>query len=252
MDLKRIRLAAGEVPYLESGKGPNLLFLHGAIATSEAYIPLLTLLSETHHIIAPIIPGHGSAFPIPRDWKLVDLTRFFREYLIELDVGPEVVIGHSFGGTLALLLAASGVGHQVIAMDSPGLPFAFNVPVYTKALLAEAKEVIDKRPDLARLVETTKAAGTLFQTVIRHPDAITRFSKEGPKFNIIRELKLITVPVNLLWGEFDRVVPLRVARVMQQIIPKAQLTVLLGRGHNYSVTDPEFAYNEIMKVIQKP
>jgi pimeloyl-ACP methyl ester carboxylesterase len=249
MEAKRIRLAAGEIPYLSLGEGPDLLFLHGAIATSEAYIPLLTRLSRTYHVIAPTHPGHGSAFPIPRDWKLTDFIRFYENFLVEISCTPKLVIGHSFGGTIALLLASKGIGSHVIVMDSPGLPFQFELTEYTKALLEEARDVIQKRPDLDRLIDMTKATGTLFQTVIQHPDAPSLFTKQGPKFNIYRELKQITIPVDILWGEDDRVVPVAVGKQIQQCIPHSRLVVFPHRGHGYSVTDPEFTYEELMKVI---
>jgi pimeloyl-ACP methyl ester carboxylesterase len=251
MTLKKIRLAEGEISYLELGIGPDLLFLHGAIATSVGYIPLLTLLSKTYHVMAPIHPGHGPSFSIPKDWKLNDFVRFYQDFLIETGCSPEILLGHSFGGTLALLLAAGGLGGQVIVMDSPGLPFQFELTQYIKALIIEAKGVIDKRPDLGKTLEATKAAGTLFQTLARHPDVLFLFTKEGPKFNIHRELTRITIPVTIFWGEQDHVVPLQIGSVMKQIIPNARLTVFPGLGHNYSVTDPEFTYREIMKVISK-
>jgi len=249
MELRRISLAEGEISYFEAGHGPDLLFLHGAIATSEGYIPLLTLLAKTYHVIAPIHPGHGPSFSIPKDWKLVDFIRFYQDFLIEISCTPTVLLGHSFGGTLALLLAAKGMGSQVIVMDSPGLPFQFELSQYVKALIVEAKEMIDKRPDLEQALETTKAAGTLFQTLARHPDVLFLFTNDGPKFNIHRELSRIAVPVTIFWGEQDHVVPVEIGHVMEQIIPHAKLTVFPDLGHNYSVTEPDFTYREIMNVI---
>ena len=249
MELKKIRMAEGEISYFELGAGPDLLFLHGAIATSEGYIPLLTLLSKTYHVIAPIHPGHGPSFSIPKDWKLNDFVRFYQDFLIEVSCTPTILLGHSFGGTLALLLAAKGFGNQVIVMDSPGLPFQFDLTEYVKALIIEAKQVIDKRPDLAKTMETTKAAGTLFQTLAHHPDVLFLFTNEGPKFNIHRELQRITIPVTIFWGEKDHVVPLEIGTIMEQIIPHAKLTVFPGLGHNYSVTEPEFTYQKIVKAI---
>jgi pimeloyl-ACP methyl ester carboxylesterase len=251
MQLKRIRMAEGEISYLEAGKGPNLLFLHGAIATSEGYIPLLTLLAQTYHVVAPIHPGHGPSFSIPKDWKLNDFIRFYQDFMIEVSFAPTIVIGHSFGGTLALLLAASGIGGQVIVMDSPGLPFQFELAQYVKAMVIEAKEVLEKRPDLDKALETTKAAGTLFQTLAHHPDVLFLFTKEGPKFNIHRELQRIAIPVAIFWGDRDHVVPLSIGTTMVQIIPHAKLTVFPGLGHNYSVTNPEFTYRELMNVMKK-
>jgi len=252
MDLKRIRLSEGEIPYIELGHGPDLLFLHGAIATAEAYIPLLTLLGRDYHVVAPIHPGHGTSFSIPRDWKLVDFVRFYQDFLIELTLAPTLLIGHSFGGTMSLLLALKGIGTHVIVMDSPGLPFQFELTQYGKALLNESRDVMKRRPDLKEFLEITKAAGTLLQTTILHPKQISLFVKQGPKMDIYRELKQLTIPVDLLWGELDQVVPLEVGQKMVQFLSRGSLTVFPDKGHNYSVTDPDFTYQELLKVIKRP
>jgi pimeloyl-ACP methyl ester carboxylesterase len=249
MEFKRIRMAEGEISYLELGTGPDLLFLHGAVTTAEAYIPLLLLLSKTYHVLAPTHPGHGDAFPIPRDWKLVDFIRFYQDLFIELNFSPEICIGHSFGGTLTLLLAAEGTGNHVVAMDAPGLPFTFDVNEYAGALMKEAREALNKRRNVQGFLEASKVASTLVHTVVRHPNSISLFTKQGPKFNIYHELQKITIPVDLLWGERDRVVPLEIAEKMKKFIPHVYLTVFPNFGHNYPVTDPEFTYREIMKVI---
>jgi pimeloyl-ACP methyl ester carboxylesterase len=249
MEWKRLRLAPGEIPYLESGKGPNVLFLHGAVATSEAYTSLLSLLSGHFHIVAPVHPGHGKSFPIPRDWKLNNFITIYQEFLLELPFKPEIIIGHSFGGMVALLLSLSQTCRRIIAMDAPGLPFDFALTDYTKAMVNEARDVINKRSDKEQFKDTAKAAGTLFQTVFRHPFDMSRVAQHGPRYTIVRELRTIATPVTLLWGGNDNIVPVQFGKEMQTVIPGATLTVFPGRGHNYPVTDPEFTYNEIIKAI---
>ena len=244
-------LAPGKIYYLELGKGPELLFLHGAVATPEAYLPLLKLLAEDFHIVAPVHPGHGASFAIPPDWKLGNFVNFYQDFLGDLGIAPRVLIGHSFGGTLALLLASQGVGQQAIVMDAPGLPFQFAVPEYARALGNEARELLRQRPDLRELNGAAKAAGTLFQTVIRHPRDLSIFSQDGPKFNILRQLRKIPITVELLWGGNDQIVPVALGQKMQLCLPSAHLTIFPGRGHNYPATDPEFTYREITKILQR-
>ena len=251
MSLKSVRLAAGQLYYLEEGIGDTVLFLHGAFATSEAYAPLLTLLSTCYHVVAPIHPGHGKSFSLPKDWKLNDYVSFYESFLADIDFSPRYLIGHSFGGTIALLLAACGIGKHAIVLDAPGLPFQFKLTEYTKALLEETKDVLQKRSDKKQFLDTTKAAGTMFQTAILHPDAFSLFTKHGPKFDIYKELKRIAIPVDILWGEDDRVVPVEVGKQIQQFIPHSHLCVFPHRGHGYPITDPQFTYELIQNVIRQ-
>lgn len=249
MIVKNVQLAGGQVYYLEAGSGPNLLFLHGAIATSEAYTPLLDLFAEKYHVIAPIHPGHGKSFATPQGWKPRDYTTFYQDFLADIGFIPEILIGHSFGGTLALLLAAVGVGKRIIAMDPPGLPFDFNQAAYMMALSREGRDVLKRRTDLQHMAQTMHAAGTVIETVMKHSDDVGKFMKLGPKYNIASQIKTIKIPVHILWGERDEVVPVNLGSRFQMLIPGSLLTVFPGYGHNYPVTDVEFTYNELTKIL---
>jgi pimeloyl-ACP methyl ester carboxylesterase len=250
MTIKSVQLAQGEVYYLEGGEGKNLLFLHGAIATSEAYIPLLDLLARSFHVIAPIHPGHGRSFAIPHEWKLRDYVIFYQDFFADIGFVPEILIGHSFGGTISLLLAAIGIGRKAIIMDAPGLPFTFDTSIYVRALMQEGRDVLKDRSDLQRVAQTIHAAGTLIETIVRHPEDITIFTILGPKYNIAAQVKKITIPVSILWGEKDQIVPVDLGHRFQMLIPNAKLTVYPSLGHNYSVTDGEFTYKELKKILE--
>lgn len=248
--MKSVQLAQGQMFYLEGGLGKNLLFLHGAMATSEAYTPLLDLLASTYHVIAPIHPGHGRTFATPPNgWKPNEYVIFYQDFFADIGFAPEILIGHSFGGTISLLLSAVGIGQKVIVMDAPGLPFSFHPSVYMKALIQEGRDALKARSDLKKMTQTVYAAGTLIETVARHPEDIKILTKLGPKYNIASQVKKITIPVHILWGENDQIVPVELGRRFQNLIPHSKLTVYPGLGHNYSVTDGEFTYRELMKIL---
>lgn len=250
MQEKSVRLAEGELFYLEQGQGAELLFLHGAIATSHAYLPLLEFLAKDYHVIAPVHPGHGQSCAIPSDWKLADFVSFYQGLLADINLVPQIIIGHSFGGTLALLLAARGTGGQAVVMDAPCLPFRSTAAEYLKAMTEQVREVMHQRPDLKELSEAAAAAGTLFQTVIRHPEDIPLLFRAGPKLDVSRKLFQIQIPVTIFWGEDDVLVPAEMGRQMQAMVAGSQLRIFPNRGHNYPVTEPEFTYREITKALR--
>lgn len=251
MEEKSVQLPEGAVYYLESGSGPTLVFFHGAIATPYAYLRLLQLLAKHYHVIAPIHPGHGKSFPIPGDWDVYSFVRLYHRFFASIHITPQIVIGHSFGGTVALLLAATGVGRQIVVMDAPCLPFALSPKAYIDALLKEGALLLDNRPDMNRLKEIMTAAGMLAETVLRHPEDVQAVFREGPKLNITKALEHISAPVSIFWGQEDQLVPVVVARTVVHRIAHARLFVFSGRGHSYPVTDPEFTCEKILSCCRK-
>ena len=251
MTTKSVQLAAGWMYYLEGGRGRNLLFLHGGIATAEAYIPLLELLSRTYHVVAPIHPGHGKTFALSHGWKLRDYVLCYQDFFADIGFVPDILIGHSFGGMLALVLASRGTGKMVIAMDPPGLTFRIDSTRYIKALAQEGRDVLRERSDRKQHA-MVKAAGTIMETLIRHPGDISFLTSVGPKYTIASQVKKIGVPTYVLWGENDEIVPVETGRRLEKLIPGARLTVFPGRGHNYSVTDPEFTYKQLASILTHP
>ncbi|MFZ5845633.1 MAG: alpha/beta fold hydrolase [Patescibacteria group bacterium] len=246
---KSLDLPQGQIFYLTGGQGPPLLFLHGAIATPKAYQSLLDLLTRSFKVISPLHPGHGKSFSLPNSWQLTDFSNFYEDYLAKLKFKPEIIIGHSFGGTLALLLGSRGIGAKLVVMDAPALPFALTPGEYFKAMLEETRLLLKQKPDQEKLAKTARAAGTLVETVVKHPGDIPLLFREGPKLNISQELRKIKIPVAIFWGGKDKLVPLTVGQQMAALIPKSTLTIFSERGHNYPVMDPEFTSQALRKSL---
>lgn len=97
------------IAYVEAGTGPAVVLIHGTLMTLEdMWLPLAPHLSESHRVIALDRPGHG----LSRRRRLVDASPWrqaalIREALDALGIAHPVVVGHSFGGTVALCYGSS-------------------------------------------------------------------------------------------------------------------------------------------------
>ena len=239
----------GAISYLEGGNGPNLLFLHGAFAMPQAYEPLLTLLSNSFHVVAPTHPGHGRSFNISELWSYVDYIQIYKEFIEALKFSPSVIVGHSFGGALSLSLGSLVKNAGIIVMDSVGLPFPFIVKDFLAALLEEGDEAIKKDPNMQTLQELGRAAGALTVTFGKHPENIPWFYRHGSTLDLSATLASLSNPLGLLWGENDKVVPLSVGEKIKTIVSHAILKTFPGFEHNYPITQPEFTHKEIMEMV---
>jgi pimeloyl-ACP methyl ester carboxylesterase len=138
---RRILLHGQHVTYLESGAdsgGPVVVLLHGLGGSSWTWSPVLPLLGPHAHVIAPDLLGHGrSAKPRDGDYSLGAYAAGLRDLLVALGLDRATVVGHSFGGGVAMqfayqfpelverlvLVASGGFGREVTpALRAATLP----------------------------------------------------------------------------------------------------------------------------------
>jgi pimeloyl-ACP methyl ester carboxylesterase len=239
----------GAVPYLEGGTGPHLLFLHGAFAMPQAYGPLLNLLSDHFHVIAPTHPGHGRSFNISSLWSYADYVNTYAQFITSLNFSPSVFVGHSFGGAFSFSLAPNFPDAKIIALDAAGLPFPFIVKNFLASLVKEGEAAIKKDPNMQTMQELSNAARALAVTFGKHPENIPWFYRHGPTLDLTATLTNLKNPIGLLWGESDTVVPLSVGEKIKAMIPHAILKTYPGFEHDYAVTQPEFTHTEILEML---
>lgn len=249
MEEKRISLSSGEITYLRVGQGPTILFLHGGFATPRGYTPLLERLGEHYTVIAPTHPGHGDSFTLPKTWTLEQFGVLYAEFFQALHMTPTTIISHSFGGAIGFLLASYGLATKLIAFDPVGLPIPLSPQQYIRALTSEASATFAGIKQLKQFEEMVAAGSTIIYSAVKHPENHFWLLEHCSTMDLTKLFKKTTIPVVLFWGSDDQIVPLSVGENMKNILPNATLTVFAGRGHAYIATDPEFSYQELVKVL---
>jgi pimeloyl-ACP methyl ester carboxylesterase len=249
MEEKIFSHTKGPIPYLEGGEGDNLLFLHGAFAMPHAYTPLLTLLSEHFHVIAPTHPGHGKAFGISAQFSFSDFIQTYEEFLHGIAFKPSVVVGHSFGGAIAFEIGAHYPEIKIIVLDAVGLPFPLHVKDFIKAIIIEGENALKNNPDMEMVKELVSAAKSLTLTVTIHPENIPWFYQYGSTLDLTDVLQKLTNSVAILWGEKDKLVPLDVGKRIHECISQSTLTTYTEYEHDYCVIHPEFTHDEIIQAL---
>lgn len=104
--LRRIRLAHGELAYRQAGEGPPLLLLHGWSASSRYWYATQALLADMRLCVASDLPGFGASPPLAEPGRIERLAELVIELADALGLGTFDLGGHSFGGSVALVLAA--------------------------------------------------------------------------------------------------------------------------------------------------
>jgi pimeloyl-ACP methyl ester carboxylesterase len=228
----------------------RVLWLHGWARRGEDFTAAaLSLARQGVASVALDLPGFGAS-PLP---SAPGGARHYAEVILpavrELAIEPLVVVGHSFGGTVAAVLAsehpelvASLVLTGAPLLRSPSRsrsPWAYRVTrwLHAKGLLSDTR--LEEARQRYGSTDYRRAQGVLRDVLV----ASVNESYEA-------ELSSLAVPVTLLWGEGDREVPLDVAaRADTMLRCPHTLQVLPGVGHLLPLEAPEELTNAVVKAL---
>ncbi len=94
------------IAYRDAGTGPAIVLLHGNPTSSYLWRDVLSMLSRSGRCVAPDLVGMGGSDPLPDPgpgrYRFVDHRRVLDGLLDQLDLGPLVLVGHDWGGVLAM------------------------------------------------------------------------------------------------------------------------------------------------------
>ncbi|GIW06255.1 MAG: alpha/beta hydrolase [Dehalococcoidia bacterium] len=229
------RVAGVRLGYREAGAGAPLVLLHGWGGDSRSFFPVQQALALHFRTLALDFPGFGRSALPPATWGVDDFAEHLAGWLDDLGIRRASVVGHSFGGRVAIVLAATQperVDKLVLVASAGILPrrtVTYHLKVRTSRLarrLLAAPPLARVRPALERrLYDALGAsdyanAGPLRSTFVRVVNQDLR-----------PLLPRIQAPTLLIWGEKDEATPLTDGEIMAREIPDARLIVYRGAGH---------------------
>ena len=257
---RQIELRSGRrVHVIEAGEGPSVLHLHGSSTSSVSHLPLLER-TEGVRSIAVDRPGFGLSEPVrvPRESFREAAIEFIGEVLDELGLETAALAGGSMGATWALWYALAQperVRRLALLGSAPLLPGTLPpVPLRVMATPVVGDVLARVVKPNGRMVVRLMASVGEKDTIARYPDLIESLVAAGrdriashanlaelraimsplgfrPSVRVSPdELRRLTVPTLLIWGDHDPVGAVTVAHATATLIPGAQLEVLPA-GH---------------------
>ena len=229
------------------GSQPPLLGLHGWGRNRQ---DLGSLLNATgHESVAPDLPGFGASGEPPRAWGAADYAAAVAEHVVaNSESAPFLAVGHSFGGRVAVCLAAyhPEAVSGLVLMGVPLLkPQSRRPPLRYRMVRAAARARLaaPRRLEAARQrygSDDYRAATGVMRGVL------VRVVNEDYR----AELERIECPVALVWGEEDRITPFTVAEVASHHIGQvAALEAVEGAGHDVHLDAPQAVGRAVRAVV---
>lgn len=262
----RLDVAGCETRALElEGDGPPLLFLHGFADSADTWRATLDRLARCgSRALALDLPGFGAAGPLEDGPVLPQLDAFAAAAVRQLheDAGASpVVVGNSLGGCVALRLAerrdvelAGIVPVAPAGLDHPGWFRIIESAPVVSALLASplplpegvvrgAVGMAYRQLAFSRPREAAREVVAAFTGHHRDRRAVARYLATGarllPELRFPFRLDQVEVPVLLVWGEHDRMVPSRGSRHILEALPETTYELIPRCGHCPQVEEPD-------------
>lgn len=214
--------AAGAAPlnfaWLRQGEGRPIVLIHGFGADLNSWRPMLAAGPVDMPILALDLPGHGgSPCQVPTD--LDAIAADVEATLAALDVGPALLVGHSFGGAVAATVAARGhVDVRALALIAPaGLGPEINGAFLQGFVRAKSEAslmpwlrqlVADEQVLSKPFVNATLAQAADSELRTAQAEIADRFFADGTQtFDIRGLLAALRIPVRVIVGANDRIIP---------------------------------------------
>lgn len=251
--LHRIDLPGAMVNYAEIGQGPAIVFVHGLSGSWQNWLENLPHFGRGHRAIALDLPGFGAS-PLP-DWEL-DVPaygRLIRDFCEKLDLGSEVVlVGNSLGGLVALetLTTNPEAFGPLVLVSSAGLINTWSPEERATAIAATWRTFGPSVAGEAQwIVSRPRARQFFWRRFVRYPARLRpellweqmTAGLSGPAFtetlqavircDIRERLPGIEAPTLVVWGESDRIIPVRAGRSLHRRIPGSRLETFEQTGH---------------------
>tara|TARA_R100000322_G_scaffold133072_4_gene88994 strand:- start:41360 stop:42229 length:870 start_codon:yes stop_codon:yes gene_type:complete len=249
----------------EMGSGPDLLFIHGAGASTHTWRDVLPDLAGQWRCLALDLPGQGfTRSRSAQRWTLPDMAADIRALCDAQRWRPRAIVAHSAGVAIALAMARDMPDPPAVIGINAALGRFRGVASWLFPLLARVLSLNPLTPTLftlggknipraRRLIESTgsrlDARGMyLYATLMADRDHVHGTLQMMTNWKIdplLADLPQISVPVRLITGSGDTSVPPDTSREAAACLPHSSVVSFEGLGHLAHEEAPERVCREI-------
>jgi pimeloyl-ACP methyl ester carboxylesterase len=253
----------------ETGAGPGVVCLHCNASSAAQWGGLMALLAPRYKVLAPELYGAGRSpeWPLPRPRSLADEVDLIEPVLER--AGPNaVLVGHSYGGAVALL-AATRHRHRgralalyeptlfsLIDQDSPP-PNAADGIRLAAASAAEAVERGDHDEAARHFIDYWSGSGAWGRTPASRRQPVTYSIRDVGSWahalfsepSTAESFRSLDVPVLYMTGSDTTASARGVARILTAILPNVRVREFQGLGHMGPMQDPGAVNDAIERLL---
>lgn len=232
---KQISVSGISVSYLiaqsKAKSKKTLVFLHGWGGTKESWRKNIAGLSDHFDCIALDLPGFGQSSEPDKPWGVYEYASFLKEFVEKLGIKTPVIVGKSFGGRVAIVYSSSDPEKlsELILVSAAGIEERSLKTKLTVLISSFLGIVAGLLPGISR--ETLRQHG--YKLLGLKEESV--YKREVKKIVTNQDLRdllpAILVKTLIVWGAEDKVLPIRLARMLQDGITNSSLKVIKKGDH---------------------
>ncbi len=251
---KRIFVGGTELSYKVAGEGKPLLIIHGWGASSMSWMGVVEEMSgKGFQLIIPDLPGFGKSSAPEANWGSKEYADIIYALIKEMDLKDCYLLGHSFGGGIALRIVVERGG-------------------VSKLILCDAAIVREERLDMRQKISKALAniGGKLvskdfpgykfFEKMIYRLAGVNDYYRASPVMKevfrrvVSEDLRFLLpeakLPCLIIWGSEDKATPVEDAHFLNNQIAGSELVMIPGGRHNPYKTNPKETAEAIIKFLK--
>ena len=263
-----------QLAFQSVGTGEPVLLIHGFGASRYSWRHIIEPLAQKNRIITIDLKGFGDS-PKPRDdaYSVYEQARLIRNFILKNDLKNLHIIGHSYGGGVALAVSIylrtsnPGLQKSLVLIDNVAYPQ--ELPGFVRIL---ATPVLG--PLLTYAVPNTFQVKNLLQKVYFNDELIPQeaidhyaaeLGKPDAKYALLTSARQmlptdlqefsenypsLTIPTLIIWSEEDEIVPLAVGKRLHDNLPNSKLVIMSGVGHAVQEEKPSLLLPHLRNFLE--
>lgn len=261
---------------VERGEGPPVLLIHGFGTNSFTWRHVAPDLARDHKVITVDLKGFGqSDKPYDERYAASDQAELLAQLILDRDLKNLTLIGHSYGGGIALLLALEadtrlkGRIAKLVLLDT--IAYAQTIPVFFKLLDTPVVSQLGVRATTADFQVKMALRLAYYDNSKIGADEIEAYADpmktSGGRHALIYSARQImpedvdaissryasiSLPTLILWCDHDRIVPVGVGLKLKRAMPDAKFALISQCGHMPQEEQPEETMLQIRDFLGKP
>ena len=223
----KIKVKDTLVNYIQYGEGKDIILLHGWGQNIEMMKPIGDNLAGNFRITIIDFPGFGESEEPSEAWNISDYANMLELLVKELKIKKPIVMGHSFGGRVAIRYSANNPIEKLVLFGSPCVRLQQKQPLKVR-ILKKLKTLpgMDKFGEFMKKYigsRDYKAASPMMRQILVNTvnEDLSAYASQ------------IEEPTLLIWGDNDTEAPIEEAKILEKIMPDAALIVLPGTHYAY-------------------